>query len=94
MAPDARSAKRAPPGAAPTQVSSNEKSPKNRPGTIWMKDGDFVRSVEVKTGTSDGVNTGIAADALLEGQEVVVGESSTDSQAATKNPFLPPTIKR
>ena len=59
-----------------------------------MKDGEFVRAVDVTVGTSDGVNTGVAADALQEGQEVVVGEASANSQAATKNPFLPPTIKR
>jgi hypothetical protein len=59
-----------------------------------LKDGGFVRPVDVMAGTSDGVNTGIAADVLLEGQEVVIGESSANSQAATKNPFLPPTIRR
>jgi HlyD family secretion protein len=89
IAPDARSSQLDPPGDSETKIA-----PKKNTGTIWVKDGEFVRPMDVTAGTSDGVNTGIASDALQEGQEVVVGEASANSQAATKNPFLPPSIKR
>jgi HlyD family secretion protein len=74
--------------------SSDAKGPKGGQGVIWVKDGEFVSPVEVTTGTSDGVNTAVTADNLREGQEAVIGEASANSQAATKNPFLPPVIKR
>jgi HlyD family secretion protein len=61
---------------------------------IWLKEGEFVRPLKVKVGTSDGANTAVAADNLQEGQEVVIGEASVSSQTNIKNPFLPPTIKR
>jgi hypothetical protein len=50
--------------------------------------------LQVKVGTSDGANTAVTADDLQEGQEVVTGETSANSKATTKNPFLPPVIKR
>jgi hypothetical protein len=36
----------------------------------------------------------VAAEALQGGEEVVTGDAAAGSQTATKNPFLPPTIKR
>jgi multidrug efflux pump subunit AcrA (membrane-fusion protein) len=54
-----------------------------------LKEGDFVRPVEVKVGTSDGSNTAVVAGDLQEGQEVVTGETTDKAQAGTKNPFLP-----
>ena len=32
--------------------------------TLWVKDGEFVRPLEVKVGTSDGVNAAVAAEGL------------------------------
>ena len=58
-----------------------------------MKDGEFVRPLEVKAGTSDGANTAVTADNLQEGQEVVIGEAVASSQAITKNPFVPQIIR-
>jgi hypothetical protein len=46
--------------------------------------------VEVKTGTSDGSNTAIAAGDLQEGQEIVTGEMAAKAaQTGTQNPFVP-----
>jgi hypothetical protein len=59
-----------------------------------LKEGEYVRPVEVKTGASDGVNTAVAADNLAEGQEVVIGEDAQSAQANTKNPFVPQIIRR
>jgi HlyD family secretion protein len=81
-----------PKGDPEAKVSKPDR--KKSSGTIWLKDGPFVRPVDVKTGVSDGANTAVAADDLQEGQEVVIGEASASSQSTTKNPFLPPTIKR
>ena len=94
VAPDARStipddSMLSDPGNSP-KSSTREKDSR----VIWLKDGDFVRPMEVKIGASDGMNTSVAADTLAEGQEVVIGEDFQTAQAATQNPFLPPVIRR
>ena len=63
-------------------------------GIVWVKDGEFVRPVEVKVGTSDGSNTAVAADNLKEGEEVVTGETTGPEQGGTQNPFVPHFIRR
>jgi HlyD family secretion protein len=93
IAPDARGQATADP-AGDAKSSKGGKGPKERVGTIWVKDGDFVRPVEVKAGVSDGANTAVTADNLQEGQEVVTGEASAGSQVTTKNPFVPQIIRR
>lgn len=62
----------------------------DRFGTIWLQEGQFVRPLKVKIGTSDGIDTEVSADDLKEGPQVVVGEiiqSAADGQE--RNPFLP-----
>jgi HlyD family secretion protein len=61
--------------------------------TLWLKDGEFVRPMEVTVGTSDGVNTVVEAEGLGEGQQVVVGEA-TAARADVRNPFLPRLLRR
>jgi HlyD family secretion protein len=64
-------------------------------GVIWVKDGEFVRPIEVKVGTSDGSSTAVLADNLKEGEKVVTGESTGAEQSGgTQNPFLPHFIRR
>ena len=93
ISPDVRSQNQVDPSASDSagdsKSSKQNKGSKERQGTIWLKDGEFVRPLEVKAGTSDGANTAVTADNLQEGQEVVTGETSENSQATTKNPFLP-----
>jgi HlyD family secretion protein len=60
---------------------------------IWLKDGEFVRPVQVKIGTSDGSSSAVAADNLKEGEEVVTGETTGPEQGTTQNPFLPRFIR-
>jgi HlyD family secretion protein len=95
---DARSPNPVDPPSADSVGNSKSSKPnqgsKERLGTVWLKDGEFVRPLEVKVGTSDGANTAVVADNLQEGQEVVVGETAANVQAKTQNPFLPPTIRR
>ena len=79
--------------AGDAKPSKPDKGSKERKGTVWLKDGEFVRPLEVKAGTSDGANTAVTADSLQEGQELVTGEATANSQATTKNPFVPQIIR-
>ena len=55
-----------------------------------MKDGDFVRPIDVQVGISDGVTTEISGDKLQEGIQVVIGEIHKDTATDdTTNPFAP-----
>jgi len=67
-----------------------------RPGVIWTKEGEFVRPLEVRAGTSDGMHTAILGDELQEGREIVTGElvESSSAPATNQNPFLPVVRKR
>jgi HlyD family secretion protein len=79
----------------PADNPSAGKAAKGGQGFIWLKDGEFVRPVEVKVGTSDGSSTAVIADNLKEGNEVVTGESTGAEQSGgTQNPFLPHFIRR
>ena len=73
----------------PADNPSSVKGANGNQGIIWLKDGEFVRPIVVKVGTSDGANTAVAADDLKEGEEVVTGETTGPEQGATRNPFLP-----
>jgi HlyD family secretion protein len=85
-----------PPGdpAGDPKSSKQRKGSKERLGTIWLKEGEFVRPLEVKVGASDGANTAVAGDTLQEGQEVVLGETADAGPTTMKNPFLPQIRKR
>jgi HlyD family secretion protein len=83
ISPDARSQKLDPP--------PDDGSPAI--GIIWLKKGQYVWPLEVKLGTSDGVNTAVSAENLNEGDEAVTGATGS-AQDSTLNPFMPPTIKR
>lgn len=92
IAPDARpsnSPANDPPAADPPPKDKGQSRK-----TLWIKDAQFVRPIEVIAGTTDGANTAITADALREGQEVVTGETAASAQSDVKNPFLPKMIRR
>ena len=78
----------------PSARSSKLVGPKEHSGIVWVKEGEFVRPVEVKLAASDGVNTAIASDGMREGQEVVTGEAAKSAQVGTRNPFIPQIRKR
>jgi len=71
-------------------------------GTIWVQEGNYVKSVRVRTGISDGSMTEIVGGDLTEGAELVVSEtiparqngganssSASAAGAGTTNPFAP-----
>ena len=98
IAPDARPgnpndppASDPPDGGQPSKKQSGQQSSHR---TLWLRDGAFVRPIEVTTGTSDGANTAVAVEGLHEGQEVVTGETAASTQTDVKNPFLPKVIRR
>lgn len=67
--------------------SGRERAPR---ATVWVKDGDFVRPVEVRVGPSDNVLTEVRGADLSEGLEVVLGEiKDTGSVEVSTNPFAP-----
>ncbi len=97
ISPDTRSPQHGdPPGDPPGNAKSAKQKIDSRArlGTIWLKDDEVVRPLDVKMGASDGVNTAVAADNLEEGQEVVTGEAIDAAQNATKNPFVPQIRRR
>jgi HlyD family secretion protein len=69
-----------------------DSSETNRPATVWVADGPFVKPIEVTAGLSDGTETEVEGSGLAEKQSVVLGLQLTsgpgDSDPAT-NPFVP-----
>jgi HlyD family secretion protein len=58
--------------------------------TLWVKDGNFVRPIDVRKGSNDDTDTEVKGDNLQEGMEVVVGEiRATADTAEENNPFAP-----
>jgi HlyD family secretion protein len=72
---------------------SGAKGSNGSQGVIWLKSGDYVRSIKVKVGTSDGSDTAVVAENLKEGEEVVTGETTGPEQGGTQNPFIPHFIR-
>jgi HlyD family secretion protein len=64
--------------------------PREERGRLWIKDGDYVRPIEVQVGATDGTNTEVSGTGLSEGMEAVIGEAvATDASSDTTNPFAP-----
>ncbi|HEV2453236.1 MAG TPA: efflux RND transporter periplasmic adaptor subunit [Verrucomicrobiae bacterium] len=77
----------------PADDSPGAASASGNQGDVWVKDGEFVRPVEVKVGASDGSITAVTAGDLKAGDEVVTGETTGPEQNGTQNPFLPRFIR-
>jgi HlyD family secretion protein len=48
-------------------------------GTLWVRDGDFLRPISLTLGLSDGIRTEVFGPDLYEGMEVVVGANQRDA---------------
>lgn len=60
-------------------------------GTVWVRDGQYVRPISVREGITDGFDTKIEGPDVKEGMEVVVADfqpSESSAQGQT-NPFTP-----
>jgi HlyD family secretion protein len=87
VSPDARS--NAERGDGPKDGSK-----KDRHGMVWIKDGSYVRPLDVKLGVTDRVDTAVFSDTLKDGSEIIVGDVDAGGAGATKNPFMPPMQPR
>ena len=99
IAPNLRSQIQAdPPGDASAGTNAGPSKPargvQGSQSILWVKEGDYIRPVEVKVGTTDGSDTAVAAADLREGAEVVIGETAGSAKTTTRNPFLPTFIRR
>jgi HlyD family secretion protein len=77
------------PGARPVKPLAKE--PDDR-GRLWVKDGSFVRPIDIRIGATDGTQTEISGDELKEGLQVVMGEArgaELADSSDTTNPFAP-----
>jgi HlyD family secretion protein len=102
-------AENAPPAAqssqGPQQVASGEPTTQRarrrrgggeaeKSGTVWIKDGDYVRPVSVSVGPTDTFNTEVSSPDLKEGALVVVGEIHPEDTSQTTNAFAPQVFRR
>jgi HlyD family secretion protein len=82
------------PGAFPSQPRPPSDLPAGRhPGTLWIADGEYVRPVQVTSGSSDGTETEVQGPDLKEGGQIVLGLQLASDLLAdndpTNNPFAP-----
>lgn len=94
VAPDARAAfskgQKPKDPAVPEKVNPVTEAEAANQGTVWVKDGDFVRPVKVRIGPSDGSITEITSADVQENSEVITGMiQKTDTANTTTNPFTP-----
>jgi len=100
IAPDVRPAAQADLVADPPAAVTGARPPASEGAgtrssrrTVWVKDGDFVRPLEVTAGITDGLNTVVVAEGLREGLPVVTAEAVA-ARSDVKNPFLPRILRR
>ncbi len=96
VAPDARGNQKS---ADETEMPApNSKSHGDRHiehhGTVWIKDGPYVRPIDVKLGITDRMTTAVVSDQLHDGDEIITGEISNSEANAGRNPFMPPLQHR
>ena len=88
---------RGPDGSGRSGDGATSRPSNSRLGTLWVRDGEFVKPIRVRAGATDGTNTEVAAHELEDGMEVLVavqapgGASRGGPPGAgqTANPFIP-----
>ncbi len=94
VAPDARSTPKPDDDSTSAAAGAGDKTHKEHRGTLWVKDGEFVRPVDVRLGVTDRVSTAVFSDQLKEGDEIITGDIAVGADASAKNPFMPPVQPR
>jgi HlyD family secretion protein len=82
-------------GAGPNAAGGRGAGAQGQGPAVWVLGDGGLRRIEVTPGVSDGTTTAVAAEALAEGDMVVVGEASSGQRAAgggTGSPFAPPMM--
>ena len=80
------------PSGSKSQSATTQSAHHRTRGTVWVKDGEFVKPIQVRVGISDGANTEITAKDSADlpvGTQVIVGDAVADSGAGGANPFVP-----
>ena len=73
-------------GVKPEKALSDDR----KRGVLWIRQGDFLEPLRVKTGLTDGTMTEVQGEGLKEGTEVVLGlQTQSAGPAGTANPFIP-----
>jgi HlyD family secretion protein len=76
--------------AAPRRdEATSATKPETKAGTLWVRQGEFVRPVPVTVGLTDGISTEVVEGDVCEGQEVVVGAVAKEADDGGGSPFLP-----
>jgi HlyD family secretion protein len=57
-------------------------------GTLWVKEGDFLRPLTVRVGLSDGVKSEVIGEGIEENREIILGLAQSASDEGG-SPFLP-----
>jgi len=83
-----------PAGRSTTRPSGNRPmgAAAMRRGTLWIKDGEFVKPIRVRTGITDQIVTEVQGEGLSEGLEVVISDARPMDAAGVAggtNPFAP-----
>jgi HlyD family secretion protein len=81
-------------GAPTTKPAIPATAAKGRRGTIWLREGEFVRPIEVSINSTNGSMSAVSGESVKEDQELVVGEVAQTAEEAAKNPFLPQIRRR
>jgi HlyD family secretion protein len=66
---------------------------KSRQGLLWVRDGNYVRPINVNVGSSDGTMTEIEGNEVKEGLEAIVGEQQHMTDEKIVSPFTPRTMR-
>jgi len=66
---------------------------KSRQGLLWVRDGNYVRPINVNLGSSDGTMTEIEGNEVKEGLEAIVGEQQYMTDEKIVSPFTPQRMR-
>jgi HlyD family secretion protein len=90
VAPDAEKLAKAAARDRPSGKTADTAEAAGR-GTVWVRDGNYVRPIRVVTGLTDGAMTELVGGDLPEGAQVVVGTARPEQTGANSatNPFTP-----
>lgn len=81
------------PADSPSFAEKKPAKKQEERGRVWVRDGEFVRPIDVIVGATDGAQTEVSGPTVREGMNVVIGEVRKqdlgDGDGDTTNPFVP-----
>jgi HlyD family secretion protein len=83
------------PKISPTTQTSSKEEIDRKAGTLWIRQGDYVRPLPVAIGSTDGIVSEVHGEGLFVNQEVIIGQSSpSPASSPSSNPFIPQFRRR